>query len=110
MLTIAVADPDPDDALIARLGDPAWRAWMHANFREPGAVAELGGADSYARRLRDYAGTEQALVLPGRDGMGFYNAVPLRPRPHPPLQLSRRLRPHLAPDRQWPATRRVGRW
>ena len=24
--------PDPDDPLIARLGDPAWSAWMHENF------------------------------------------------------------------------------
>lgn len=64
LLTIAVDEPDPDDALIARLGDPAWLAWMRANFREPGAVAELGGADSYARRLRDYAGT-------GRDQVGW---------------------------------------
>ena len=62
LLTIAVADPDPDDALIACLGDPAWLAWMRANFREPGAVAELGGADSYARRLRDYAGTGRDQV------------------------------------------------
>lgn len=62
LLTIAVADPDPDDALIGRLGDPAWLAWMRANFREPGAVAELGGADSYASRLRDYLGTDRAQV------------------------------------------------
>ena len=55
-------EPDPDDELIRRLGDPAWLAWMHANFREPGAVAELGGADSYARRLRDYAGTGRDQV------------------------------------------------
>jgi thymidylate synthase len=69
LLTIAVADPDPDDALIPRLGDPAWLAWMRANFREPGAVAELGGADSYARRLRDYAGT-------GRDQVAWLAADP----------------------------------
>jgi thymidylate synthase len=62
LLTMAVADPDPDDPLIARLGDPAWLAWMRANFREPGTVAELGGADSYARRLRDYAGTDRDQV------------------------------------------------
>ncbi len=62
LLTIAVTDPDPDDPLIARLGDPGWLAWMRANFREPGAVAELGGADSYARRLRDYAGTGRDQV------------------------------------------------
>jgi len=62
LLSIAVGDPDPDDALIGRLGDPAWLAWMRANFREPGAVAELGDADSYARRLRDYAGTGRDQV------------------------------------------------
>ncbi len=62
LLTIAVGEPDPDDELIGRLGDPAWLAWMRANFREPGTVVELGGADSYARRLRDYAGTGRDQV------------------------------------------------
>lgn len=62
LLTIVVGEPDPDDALIRRLGDPAWLAWMRASFREPGTVAELGGADSYARRLRDYAGTGRDQV------------------------------------------------
>lgn len=62
LLTIAVGEPDPDDEMIGRLGDPAWLAWMRANFREPGAVAELGGADSYARRLRDHAGTGRDQV------------------------------------------------
>lgn len=68
LLTIAVAEPDPDDELIGRLGDPAWLAWMRANFRESGSVAELGGADSYARRLRDYAGTgrDQVACLAAR--------------------------------------------
>ncbi len=55
-LTIAISEPDPDDPLVARRGDPAWLAWMRMNFREPGQVAELGGADSYALRLRDWAG------------------------------------------------------
>ena len=70
LLTIAVGEPDPEDALIGRLGDPAWLAWMRANFREHGAVAELGGADSYARRLRDYAGTgrDQVAWLAARLG------------------------------------------
>ena len=62
LLTICVGDPDPDDQLIARLGDPAWLAWMRANFRKPDALPELGGADSYARRLRDYAGTGRDQV------------------------------------------------
>ena len=67
LLSIAVAEPDPDDPLIRRLGDPAWLAWMRANFREPGVVAELGDADSYARRLRDHAGT-------GRDQVAWLGA------------------------------------
>jgi thymidylate synthase len=58
-LTIAVADPDPDDATIAALADPAWLDWMRRNFTEPDDVAELGGARSYARRLRDYGGRDQ---------------------------------------------------
>ena len=62
LLMIAVDEPDPDDPLIARLGDPARLAWMRANFREPGSVAELGGADSYARRLHDYAGSGRDQV------------------------------------------------
>jgi thymidylate synthase len=58
-LTIAVAEPDPDDATIAELADPAWLEWMRRNFTEPDDVAELGGARSYARRLRDYGGRDQ---------------------------------------------------
>jgi thymidylate synthase len=54
-LTLAVAAPDPDDALIRELGDPEWSAWMARNFREPDLVAELGDARSYASRLADYA-------------------------------------------------------
>jgi len=42
--------------------------------------------------LRDYAGTKQATVLPPRDGMGFYSAQPVRPRPRPPV------RPSALPD------------
>ena len=59
LVTLSIAEPDPDDALIAGLGDPEWLEWMERNFREPGDVAELGGARSYARRLRDYAGLDQ---------------------------------------------------
>jgi thymidylate synthase len=58
-LTIAVAEPDSDDATIAALADPAWLDWMRRNFTEPDDVAELGGARSYARRLRDYGGRDQ---------------------------------------------------
>jgi thymidylate synthase len=58
-LALAVADPDPDDTAIAELGDPEWLAWMRRSFDEPGDVAELGGARSYALRLRDYEGRDQ---------------------------------------------------
>jgi len=54
LLTLAVAEPDPADRLIAELGDPAWSDWMHANFAVHGAVRELGDARSYADRLFDY--------------------------------------------------------
>lgn len=59
LLTLTVAAPDPEDELIAALADPEWLAWMHRNFTEPDDVAELGGARSYARRLRDYDGRDQ---------------------------------------------------
>jgi thymidylate synthase len=59
LVTVVVAEPDPQDALIASLADPAWLDWMHRNFTEPGDVADLGGARSYARRLRDYEGRDQ---------------------------------------------------
>jgi hypothetical protein len=52
-VTLAVAEPDPEDAVIARLADPEWLDWMRRNFTEPDDVPELGGARSYARRLRD---------------------------------------------------------
>jgi hypothetical protein len=35
--------------------------------------------------LRDYDGTKQVVVLRGKDGMGFYNAQPIRPRSRPPI-------------------------
>jgi len=53
--TIEVDSPAPDDPIIAEHGDPERLAWMHANFTEPGRVAELGDSDSYATRLYDYA-------------------------------------------------------
>jgi thymidylate synthase len=59
LVTVSVDEPDPDDALIASLADPDWLQWMHRNFTEPDDVAELGGARSYARRLRDYDGLDQ---------------------------------------------------
>lgn len=45
--------------MIAELADPDWLDWMHRNFTEPDDVPELGGARSYARRLRDYGGRDQ---------------------------------------------------
>ncbi len=53
-VTLAVDHPDPADEIIARHADPERLAWMHANFTDHAAVAELGGADSYAARLFDY--------------------------------------------------------
>jgi thymidylate synthase len=61
-LSLAIAAPDPRDAFIAQHGDPAWLAWMHANFFVPKDVPELGNARSYAARLFNYADT-------GRDQM-----------------------------------------
>ena len=55
--TLDVARPDPDDAIIARLADPARLEWMRRNFVDPARVAALGDARSYASRLHDYAGT-----------------------------------------------------
>ena len=53
-LTLAVRQPDPADQIIAQHAEPERLAWMHANFTDHSAVAELGGADSYATRLFDY--------------------------------------------------------
>jgi thymidylate synthase len=53
-ITLDVAVPNPDDALVAKYGDPERLAWMRANFREYARVAALGDADSYATRLYDY--------------------------------------------------------
>lgn len=46
-----------DDPIITRHGDPERLLWMHANFTDHSRVVELGGADSYATRLFDYAHT-----------------------------------------------------
>jgi thymidylate synthase len=59
LVTLAVAEPDPEDELIASLADPEWLDWMRRNFTEPDDVPELGGARSYARRLHDYEGRDQ---------------------------------------------------
>jgi thymidylate synthase len=59
VVTLAVAEPDPADELIASLADPEWLDWMRRNFTEADDVPELGGARSYARRLRDYDGRDQ---------------------------------------------------
>jgi thymidylate synthase len=59
LMTVLVDEPNPEDALIASLADPDWLDWMHRNFTEPDNVPELGGARSYARRLRDYDGLDQ---------------------------------------------------
>ena len=57
LVTLDVAGPDPNDALIAAHASPEWLMWMRANFTDRSRVAELGGARSYASRLYDYAGT-----------------------------------------------------
>ena len=54
LLSLAVSAPSPDDVTIAALADPEWLEWMRRNFTEPDDVPELGGARSYARRLRDF--------------------------------------------------------
>jgi thymidylate synthase len=61
-VTLEVANPDPDDALIARLADPERLDWMRRNFVEPDLVAELGNARSYASRIHDYAGAGRDQV------------------------------------------------
>jgi thymidylate synthase len=53
-VTLCVERPDPADEIIAQHAEPERLAWMHANFTGHAAVAELGGADSYATRLFDY--------------------------------------------------------
>lgn len=61
-VTLEVAHPDPDDALVTRHADPERLAWMRANFLDREPVAELGNARSYASRLRDYAGVGRDQV------------------------------------------------
>jgi thymidylate synthase len=57
LLTLVVSSPDPDDPIVAELGDPEWLDWMHENFFSQKEVAELGGAASYAVRLFNYEGS-----------------------------------------------------
>jgi len=57
LVTLDIARPDPDDALIARHASPDWLAWMRANFTDHARVAALGNARSYASRLFDYGAT-----------------------------------------------------
>jgi thymidylate synthase len=57
LLTLTIARPASDDALIAELGDAEWLAWMHENFFVEKDVPELGDAKSYAVRLFNYGGT-----------------------------------------------------
>lgn len=64
LVTLDIARPDPNDALIARYASAEWLAWMRANFTDRARVAELGGARSYASRLFDYAGS-------GRDQLAW---------------------------------------
>jgi thymidylate synthase len=61
-VTLTVSRPDPDDEIIGRYAEPERLAWMHANFTDHSAVAELGGADSYATRLFDYEHTGRDQV------------------------------------------------
>ena len=63
-LTLEVERPETDDPIIAKLGDPAWLAWMHENFFVRKGVPELGGARSYAARLFDYGAS-------GRDQLAW---------------------------------------
>jgi thymidylate synthase len=62
-VTLDIAAPDPDDALIAALGDPERLAWMRANFTDHARVAALDDADSYATRLYDYARTGRDQIV-----------------------------------------------
>ena len=64
LLTLAVAEPDPEDGVIAELGDAEWLAWMNENFFVQKDVPELGDAKSYAVRLFNYAGS-------GRDQLAW---------------------------------------
>jgi thymidylate synthase len=57
LVTLVVERPSVDDPVVDELGDPEWLTWMHENFSVEKEVPELGGADSYAVRLFNYAHT-----------------------------------------------------
>jgi thymidylate synthase len=70
LVTLVVAHPDPEDAIIARHADPGRLAWMKANFTDRAPVAALGDADSYATRLFDYGRTGRDQVAWVIDRLG----------------------------------------
>lgn len=57
MTTIVVREPRTADDIVEQFADPKRLAWMRANFSDFSEVPELDDADSYATRLRNYAGT-----------------------------------------------------
>lgn len=67
-LELVVDEPSPDDAILARFAGEERLAWMAANFAECRPVPELGGADSYATRLRDFGhrGVDQLAEVAAR--------------------------------------------
>jgi thymidylate synthase len=75
MVTLEIASPESEDAIIAQYADPERLAWMHDNFNDYASVNELGGADSYATRLRDYehAGRDQIAWVVDRLRTDFYS-------------------------------------
>ncbi len=56
MTTVVIEEPKSADAIIERFADAERLAWMRTNFISYREVSELGDADSYATRLRNYAG------------------------------------------------------
>jgi thymidylate synthase len=64
LVTLDIAEPDPDDALVAQYASRDWLAWMRSNFTDHARVSALGDARSYASRLFDYAGS-------GRDQLAW---------------------------------------
>jgi thymidylate synthase len=55
LVTVHVTEPSSDDPVIERFADHERLTWMNSNFTNSEPVPELGGAESYAARLRDYA-------------------------------------------------------